>query len=115
MHVANLELCKELYVVSGWSDPHAPSHYTDDRDFVCSMYTLGYLLRKLPRVLDTSFKGRISQLRMTASNIYGYGFDYPDTGYNAHSQSPEDAAARLCIELIKQNILQPSVTDKESV
>lgn len=105
MNVANLELCKALYEVSGWSDTEK-NHYQPlkgdnngnfKRDWVPD-YDLGYLLRKL-----TAEYGKIS-----FTNDYGNKMWWCTDGQTrklAIAKTPEDAAAKLCIELFKQKIL----------
>lgn len=163
MQVANLELCKTLFELSGWdNDPGTrpddrlkvwmpsysrsmmgegnpaykdtpPSqrnqvlvgepHVTDDprhqvnipevvfewwwrdvqalQDQIVPAYDLGYLLRKLPSgcyVMQQSdeeiYEGQRQQWGALGWRDYGY---FADT--------PEDAAAKLAIELFKQNVL----------
>ena len=73
MHVASLELSRELYELSGWDDRRAIQYYWhgDDLDHVtvvdaeqhepeCAVYPaydLGYLLRKLPESTVVSKSG----------------------------------------------------------
>jgi hypothetical protein len=110
MNVASFELCQELYEMSGWltgidgscyvSLPGEGKHYevrplTDtgnDSIQICPAYDLGYLLRKLPpgNVL-TSLDGE--WIASTSPKV-------------ATAPLPEDAAAKLAIELFKQGILQ---------
>lgn len=67
MNVASLELCKELYEISGWRNdvktgwfsglkddprPFVSEWWGDEDGFVCPAYSAGYLLRKLPRAVD---------------------------------------------------------------
>ena len=61
MNVASLELCKELYELSGWWGTHRVFwdingdvlHSCTDQGigYVCPAFDLGYLLRKLPKSL----------------------------------------------------------------
>ena len=67
---ANLELCKELYEVSGWKDTHSshrptPSNSHDNYRVIdmapniptdIPAYDLGYLLRKLPQCHETNLE-----------------------------------------------------------
>lgn len=122
MHVANLELCKELYAVSGWDDTHAfygggynevefvgqagyegyvAEFANDGLNKDIPAYDLGYLLRKLP----------FFKMNRTDEGQYIIWWAHFDDREVA--DTPEDATAKLCIELIKQNILQPSVTEGE--
>lgn len=75
-------------------------------------YELGYLLRKLPRKID-DVDGQILFLSIFPSPTnstqweanYG-GIDYKAVlPYQAYADTPENAIAKLCIELFKQNIL----------
>ena len=110
MNVANFELCQQLYDLSGWLtgiDGNCYVSLTGERKSfevrplrdtgndsiqVCPAYDLGYLLRRLPvgNVL-TSFEGKwmaSSSPKVTTAAI------------------PEDAAAKLAIELFKEGILK---------
>ncbi|MFB9654784.1 hypothetical protein [Pseudarthrobacter oxydans] len=114
MNVASLELCKELYELSGWTGTHAVWH--DDttlsplaceyEDITVAIhftpaYDLGYLLRKLP----------------AGTNVVSTGEDYHcwyqdgdavsevTDDYGAGADTPEDAAAKLAIELFKLGLL----------
>src|SRR5690349_21605579 len=104
MNVASYELCKKLFELSAWGaseGQHWWSYYLDDdkvyegrvdtesKHFVCPAYPLGYLLRKLPSKALVTF--------------------YKDTNWNASwgggddvvGSTPEDAVAKLCVELFK--------------
>lgn len=122
MQVASLELCKELYELSGWDDTHY-IHSDDDIKSVAVLnynakyqygelwddveeagsvpaYDLGYLLRKLPGGVAIKKNPQRSE-----------GRDYIcfqiDTDYreNQYADTPEDAACKLAIELAKQGLL----------
>lgn len=117
MNVANLELCKELYELSGWkvpaiepfsSRPDPYVHY-DNGQFVCYRYDLGYLLRKLPKGTSVSNSKRAMAFCLLLGNHTSVKEEWAE-----YADTPEDALCQLAIELIKQNILQPSVTDRES-
>jgi hypothetical protein len=109
MNVANFELCQELYDLSGWlagidgycyvSRPGETRGFevrplTDtenDRIRICPAYDLAYLLRRLPvgnvlTSLEDEWIASSSPKVMTAA-------------------TPEDAAAKLAIELFRQGIL----------
>ena len=113
MNVANLELCKALYEVSGWDYSTfwwfrdvpenrilLASAIQDDtgiiRRQICPAYDLGYLLRKLPvyskvwQHLEGGWKAETFT-----------GFDH----IGAIADTPEDAACKLAIELFRQGIL----------
>lgn len=116
--IADLALCKELYTLSEWSDTH---HYylgdeilsrsprqsdlhppTLTENDCAPAYNLGYLLRKLPpkteivRALDTKY--------FAIHRIWtAQGVDQIE--YISKADTPENAAANLCIELFQQKIL----------
>lgn len=109
MLVSSLELCKELYRLSGWKDTY---HYYDADEFVdtkfhaelmsknqnCPAYELGYLLQKLP--VGTEVRKVLN----------GYSADpplkYRTRGISEVYGTPEDAACKLAIELFKQGVLK---------
>ena len=111
MNFANFELCQELYELSGWLTGVDGNCYVsptterrgfevrtlkdteNDRARVCPAYDLGYLLRRLPvgnvlTSLEDEWIASSSPKITTAA-------------------TPEDAAAKLAIELFKQGILPP--------
>lgn len=115
--VANLKLCQQLWELSGWEtsdwydlDPDGrPEEYLattedkiDENNYIPA-YSLGYLLRKLPnrteRIQDTVLLGR-------ATDNKGWSIVYRDMTKIANT--PEDAAAKLAIELFKKGILTRS-------
>jgi hypothetical protein len=131
MHVTSLELSKELYELSGWKGTNfwhgqRISHLKRKVYFSttglageiealleCPAYDLGYLVDKLPELNHAQ-----EYLLMEASPI-GYAFGYASygelIGVSGTDYSPEDAAAKLCIELFKQGILtKPNNTVKEN-
>jgi hypothetical protein len=109
MNVASFELCQELYKLSGWLTGIDGNCYVslhgermgievrpitdtgNDGIQICPAYDLGYLLRKLPvgNVLSS-----VEDKWIASSS--------PEVTTAAN---PEDAAAKLAIELIKQGIL----------
>lgn len=117
MNVASLDLCKELYKLSGWRD--GGFEYTPYGDVIkvsgvsfkaektgfYPAYDLGYLLRKLPKeyggdslglvVIDPEFGSR--------DGMWECGYEQ----FFCNADTPEDAAAKLCIELIKQKVITP--------
>lgn len=125
MNVANLDLCRELYKLSGWELPEPQTvqlHTGDDAqaiqdaiDHVQFQYDLGYLLRKLPEFYE---EGKIAYLLTVQPNPIGAGWqahyrfasrtpNSSNTGsrFRQDANTPEDAAAKLCIELFKQGVL----------
>lgn len=103
MHTANLELCKELYGLSGWHTGGS----TREEEFRPPEYDLGYLLRKLPKWLDD-----IRDTAMLGRTTYNKGWSivYRDLCYIA--DTPENAVCKLLIELLKQNTLPKPVKHK---
>jgi hypothetical protein len=110
-NIASLELCKELFKVSGWDGTYFLYTKTGRLSTIASMfaykplpaYDLGYLLRKLP------YKTDLRQLRNAWSASYSnntyrrYGDGRRDA--YAKADTPENAVCQLAIELFKQNIL----------
>lgn len=125
MNVASLENCKELYELSGWdeTDKTWNSFHGDPPEVVFTnrsigtilhpAYNLGYLLRKLPRSIAN---GGISFLDLEASLFLqpgggitwqaGYRVGVAQAQVLATANTPEDAAAKLCIELIKEGVIK---------
>jgi hypothetical protein len=119
MNVASLELCKELYELSGWQYEMGTNGfwYTDHTpDLVVATYVsgdstpaydLGYLLRKLPESI-----GEFDNFIMIKPDNWrvGYGEDSADDciwwKLIWESDTPEDAVAKLAIELFKQGVLK---------
>lgn len=132
MNVASLELCKELYELSGWGDTsefyvngmlqHGIDTAFEDHAIKTNYpgyspaYDLGYLLRKLPgQVLESTDipkKMTSHPLRLEAPEV-----NWPSDGkkwaffYENHKtlwsegDTPEDAICALAIELFKQGVL----------
>lgn len=123
MNVASKELCQELHELSGWSGGEYTWYETlkgviesgieaiesewgsGTPKFICPAYDLGYLLRKLPRRLNDDYRLTIQtvvfpQWCASYDELEGIG-----CAHESYGDSPEDAAAKLCIELFKQGIL----------
>lgn len=129
MNVASLELCKELYELSGWegtyliryqdTSPNSPWVLTEAYRLSgvglfesIPAYDLGHLLRELEPL------SKIKNL--TESYIVLDHVDYLgwrarlESRYDSHkdrwiedsANTPEDAAAKLAIELFKQGVLK---------
>jgi hypothetical protein len=137
MNVASLELCKELYELSGWDDTYfswnfnssVPEQgwYVDDDNLAYPKsdtypaYDLGYLLQKLPK--NISRNGNLYWLTLDCNLREEWMVWYngrssddlmPDVDYSlVCADTPEDAAAKLAIELFKQGILKPLVEPLE--
>jgi hypothetical protein len=121
MHVADLRACRELYELSGWEysrawfdqrKPWVSDYFDDNPPFICPAYDLGYLVRKLPHH-RRSRTGAMLDLRLSAVDPgIGWRAEYTP-GSDAVLESvlagevdtPEDAVAKLAIELFKRGIL----------
>lgn len=121
MNVALLELCRELYELSGWGDGSDMNKlkwldYYDD--WSVPAYDLGYLLRKLPSYIEQQGNlDGIDRQRRVAFQIRKwerpevvwfaeYHEIYYRPLYRTEADTPEDAACKLAIELFKQGILK---------
>ena len=113
MQVANLELCKTLWELSGWKVSTNPEgwHWVMDgqryQRQVAPAYDLGYLLRKLPETLKHPATGvdytiGLSRLIDTKKWLADYSRSMLP---NANADTPEDATCKLAIELFKQDVL----------
>lgn len=111
--VANKELSAELAKVSGWDGERHPSHaYEDDEGNFIPYFTVGYLLRKLPKRL-----GNYSLEMWTYPDGDGFCFGYYDVlaklwlkkPAQRGAAIPEDALCKLAIELFKQGVLTKEV------
>lgn len=143
MNVASLALSKELYELSGWDDTgshwisQAPNEYLapqtnyptvsahDDSigeypyfdKKICPAYNLEFLIRRLSNVevgndTDNSEDGQYYAKR---PNSTGQVDSNDKAGNLEFADTPEDAAAKLAIELIRQGILPaaPKQTKEE--
>ena len=115
MNVASLELCQELYELSGWKTddwydldengepmPHLATEediYGGEPGQYLPAYDLGYLLRKLPPTTA------IMHANKRGYEAYIVSLELKLHGQRHFADSPEDAAAKLCIELFKQGVL----------
>lgn len=132
--VASLELCKELYELSGWgkklgeTDFYTVNARGKQAAFVrqgqvigelslaewkksIPAYTLGYLLRKLPLNIEGAFK-ELNHYG-TDNGYWVIQYCHHDLrtnvftySYGEHGDTPEDAACKLAIELFKQGVLK---------
>ncbi|SRR6266705_3613217 len=119
MNVAHIELCKELYELSGWAGLNDLPRTEDMLLEYFSealmpgyggipQYTLSYLLRKLPQntwvgYTDTSGQRGYAQAQTYAWNEKG---DDIIKVTQCSADTPEDAACKLAIELCTRNILK---------
>lgn len=106
MNVASLELSKELYELSGW----IAGEFKRDNDGIYRLetvprYSLSYLLGQLPPC-GFNHKDRAVGLRLNrrlTENDWWVG--YPGV-FAVSADTPENAAAKLAIELFKQGVLE---------
>lgn len=95
MNIASLDLCKELYELTGWDGAafsyFLPDDYGDDYilpsdsdigngRFHAPAYALGYLLRKLPpEVMGVhSYRFRLTPVDVTPQNGFEWSAGYTD-------------------------------------
>lgn len=125
MNVASLELCKELYELSGWDDtgfywfkiPQEDDFKLDwDTPYVKSTigstaypaYDLGFLLSKLPDEIedDDGWEFYLCLMKYTTTYSIGYSFDDMESPIGlAFGFTPENAACTLAIKLFEKGIL----------
>ena len=120
MNVASLELCKELFGLSGWEDTYFvyqssvvanifPREQANNMGFGypnLPAYGLGYLLRKLPK--------NISDIDFVYWHTLNRTRDGWETAYEAvdldkyscEADTPEDAVCKLAIELFKKGLIK---------
>ncbi len=105
----SLELSRELYELLGWDDTERYSIYEDcdlpegkiaeyNIGYSGPLYDLGYLLRKLP---TTRVK-----LRNFTNGWTAQWDDHKGTELQGEDATPEDAVAKLAIELAKAGVLK---------
>lgn len=117
MNTASLELCKELYELSGWEcDGFYYSRgqlVFDYKEFMLQAassfpaYDSGFMLRKLPPCLPENDDWRLSLEPNFKGSQWFCG--YTGRGSFVHvgqADTPEDCLVKLAIELFKQNILK---------
>lgn len=113
MNVASLELCKELYELSGWdsyelqawsnSEVVTPGHIPL-RKLDVPAYNLGYILTKLPM-----FDGTRCWIIEPNAKTYIAKWIDGELVDQCEADTPEDAACKLAIELFKQGVLVKEV------
>lgn len=121
MNVASLELSKTLFELSGWQPDEWHKVVADGKvleHVEYPVYHLGYLLRKLPAMVEPPKSKRYFDLVGKKFGekevVYGYYYQYDsyDTGLldyiGFEADTPEDAACKLAIELFKQGVLTNS-------
>ena len=111
--VASLELSRELYELSGWVDTQLAA-LKENSDGSHSniwepQYSLGFLIRKLPTYLFQDDDDWLLTLRPQFNagwDAYYAGQSDPRARYYQEADTPENAVAKLAIELLKQGILK---------
>lgn len=119
MTVASLELCKQLYELSGWQDVDESifSSVTEKLDWIYDApsglwwlpaYDAGYLLRKLPRRIDLI---QLHEKRgwLASRSLEGLQAAVFKPNPQGIADTPEDALAQLAIELFKSGVLKKGV------
>lgn len=109
MNVASLNLCKELYELSGWlkgtdkfwfesnsksqliNKPFKPNGFNEENRYPA--YDLGYLLKKLNKI-GVSLSGSGDRWSASSGEVY------------AVAKKPTDCVTKLAIELFKQGVLK---------
>lgn len=122
MTPASLELCQDLFDLSGWDNKELKHEYIKTWDgydeYDLPLYTLGYLLRKLPANIWWPDKERYVWATVQRDD-QGYQACYEDVGgftpndYICFADTPEDATAKLAIELFKQGVLTQEGTGSQ--
>lgn len=132
MEVASLELCKELFELSGWVETYfkyrpvsvvkgIAGDYQLGRSQApdaIPAYDLGYLLRKLPvekfykLMIDNSSSWSLKTNEI--NRIYWFRAANGER-LTDNYDTPEDAACKLAIELLKQGILSGVKGDNHNV
>lgn len=117
--VASLELCKELYELSGWEDTYwvyamnqiaelLPRKEVEERGYSWygpSAYSAGYLLRKLPAVDEHNDHWEMWRSAPLNKHEEEWTVEY-SAELGATADTPENCLAQLCIALFKANILK---------
>jgi hypothetical protein len=115
MNVASLDLSRELFELSGWDGeyPDLEHWYKELEPNVYTIgdipkYNLGYLLRRLPahsEVLVFHHDSGVEYVAMSLRATEGIEDVEAFSRLMPRADTPEDAVARLCIELFKQGVL----------
>jgi hypothetical protein len=117
MNTASLELCRELYEITGWEADDWYDH--GNMAELCTLedveagdnpkseytpaYDLGYLIRKLDHKwfrLEHSF-----EINEPINRWSAWYLTDDVGGYVEEGESPEDAVAMLCIQLIRKGVM----------
>lgn len=115
MNSTSLELCEELYKLSGWEPSHNRSDvyswwrnpYKITEKLGIPKYSLGYLLRKLPEEFPDDYA---LQIRREPTDCWYAGYydkqGNSDLRTESSADSPEDAACKLAIKLFRQGVFE---------
>lgn len=116
MNTASLELCKELYELTGWRGTEHIEIAENNRDTddlpdeqSIPLYDLGYLFHRLPEgAYVRKNKQNPGKVRGVHKGKYtaaaGYGLP---TNYIEFGDTPENAAIKLLCEMIRVGTLIP--------
>lgn len=120
MNVASLELCRELYELSGWAEERQHWWYwinpEDHQDYSANegrdsqlknipAYDAGFLLRNLPLDVEVSkYSGRKSTQKYHATYFESLGTS-KSVVIRTEAHTAEDALCKLCVELFKEGVL----------
>lgn len=99
---ANKPLSDELYKLSGWFDPNFPSRPLGES----SDYSLGYLLKKIQEKLPKGEYIGLSADNNSQGSWFASISNDHSLGDTAYGDTPEDATAKLGIELFKLGVLK---------
>lgn len=134
MNLTQLDISRALYELSGWDDTEychktvltgdllefRAISLTEDAGvganarFVCPAYDLGYLLRKLPFFHEYwnggNEAGYLTVKHWAVQYEAGYWEENGDRDHynkftSGYADTPEDAAAKLAVELFKKGVL----------
>lgn len=112
MNIASYELCKELQELSGWEGIYdSQNSYEDDDGNRIPLYDLGYMLRKLPPVIQEDGKFLALQINFQGDGTFHMAYCEPYDkefrgSYITNADVLENGVASLAIKLFKQGILK---------
>lgn len=99
----SLELCRELHKLSGWEPDGTWINDGTTTDGAAPQYSLGYLLRKLPPTISECPDGVLTLYIFDGE--WACGYEGGEVEMFRPGAIPENAAAKLAIQLFKQGIL----------
>lgn len=122
MSAARLELCQELYKLSKWKDTFSYWYQnwmfnnkwmvghqgTPSIESTFPAYDLGYLLRKLPpqtRIVK-EYEASAELPEETPAHYHALYDTVDERHFWLGADTPEDAACRLAIELLKHGVIE---------